>query len=527
MKIVKKMIENIRNKNSADKKGGVVFGNTVRGLSIGVFAIFVIYSVYSAYNNSPAYNPAKRAIFAGEGMNLSVNSFENNILNFQDEDSTNNFGSYSGGILPSSEGGFTSQSAIQNRMLKEQEGFDAARSYFDAQKAEAAQAASQKNTAMIASQNGMRSSFEAVDGGDDEVLANKKSRAKNRPNRNTTKTTINEFSGSGSMRGGMFGGSASSGSSANISGAGSSSYGGSGRSSQDNSSRALPQNQVTGKASSEAFKFGRGGNVGGYNVAAAGGAVDTGKGGRGGDAKAQLNIAYRQSGKATMQIAGGKNLESGVASANAAFDGNIVTGSTIDGENVVDAGGIGLGLDHSGLSSGLKNLKEDWEDHATKKKRLQGAVTNHLIKAFLATLAAMIAIMAFVKTKNVYAYIGAAAITAAALYSIWAMDYDGDGMSIHKTLSELMNLRAEDGQSNNSWLYYGAFTLMTGGLALAWYGGMKEWNLFKGKFMERVQDRLINAAEANALSAASDAVGFDVSNIEGEITSQIVDEAKK
>lgn len=527
------MIENIRNKNSADKKGGVMFGNTVRGLSIGVFAVFVIYSVYSAYNNSPAYNPAKRAIFAGEGMNLSINSFENNILNFQDEDSINNFGSYSGGILPSSEGGFTSQSAIQNRMLKEQEGFDAARSYFDTQKAEAAKAASPKNTAMIASQNGMRSSFESLGGGvdgngDDEVLANKKSRAKNRPNRNTTKTTINEFSGSGSMRGGMFGGSASSGSSANISGAGSSSNVGSGRSSKDNGSKALPQNQVTGKASSDSFKFGRGGSVGGYNVAAAGGAVDTGKGGRGGDAKAQLNIAYRRSGKATMQIAGGKNLEAGVASANAAFDGNIVTGSTIDGENVVDAGGIGLGLDHSkGLSSGLKNLKEDWEDHATKKKRLQGAVTNHLIKAFLATLAAMVAIMSLVKTKNVYAYIGAAAITAAALYSIWAMDYDGDGMNIHKTLSELMNLRAEDGQANNSWLYYSMFTLMTGGLALAWYGGMKEWNLFKGKFMEKVQDKLISTAETNALGAASDVVGFDVSNIEGEITSKIVDEAKK
>ncbi len=495
-------------------KSGKISSNIMAGLGVGVFAAVVGYSVYNAYNQSPAYNPAKRAIYTGEGQNLNLNSFDGSNLEL------GNTGSSSigdGAGLYSSDGTFTDSKYNQAQADSEEAKFNAARSYLDSQKSGKTVVGTNGNIGSVAGADGEYQPFNSTyDAGEvSNTFAEKGAKefgakqfqgiqrqtsaavttgakgiasqdAGAKGTRNTVNaggnsrpaTQINKLAssnGSGSSFGNG-GGAKSSGSSAG--GASGSGYGGSSRSVKDGQSRALPNNNKTANQGSEskAFQFGRGGTIGGFQagIGAGGNEGGTRGGEKGGNAKDQLNTAYSFStkGAATIQAGGDKALAQGATEAANAFDGgaSVETGATIGDGQLMDIGTHNLGLKLSKADLGLNNINTEFETRAEKKERLFNSAGSHLIWALISTIVAMLAISLVLKTKNVYTYILAIVLALAAMYAIWLADYDGDGLNIFQTLSELGKLRKEDGQSNNAWLYYTAMGLMSAGViaSLIW-----------------------------------------------------------
>ena len=501
---------------------GEISNNVMTGLSVGVFAAVVGYSVYNAYNNSPAYNPANRAIYTGEGLNLGTDSFDGNRLDLQTPETLPGV-VYNG----SSQGGFNNTNTIKNDIAEEQANFDAARAYLDSQRSGANQADGAY---------GPRGETDAYSNGDvynpfgttyetgvsglvepgsrsggsgyteqqfqaaQQAAAAAASSAKGKGSK-TGAPAVRQATQVGKLTassgGSSFGNSAKGGSSL-IGGNSGVSSGGVSNSGKDNNTRALPQAGAGQPVSTGAFKNGRSGGLGGFNVAAGkngGTSAEQGgaKGGsRGGNAKAELNAAYNFSSKAvaTLQSEGEKGFAKAAQEAANAFDGGAIddgSGPSIDGKIPRNMKGNKLGGGLFGRGSlGLDTIQSDFEDHGTKKSRLLNCLKSHLTWALVATLIACIAIGFILQTKVWYTYLIAAVVAIAALYSIWLMDYDGDGMNIIQTISELAALRQEDGQSNPSWWAYGALGLMSGAVLTSFIWGPKVVSWFKSAVSDKV-----------------------------------------
>ena len=502
---------------------GKISANVMTGLSVGIFATFVGYSVYNAYNNSPAYNPSKRAIYTGEGLNSGGNSFAGGGLNSQNSGALSG-SDYNGSRFFSGRGRKNSQSDAD----KEQAKFDAARAYIDSQKSGAIQAADadgayqpfnstyeQGADGMEFDAAGPNSAYgedrfneaqAAVAGAVAGVAGKGETNGKDGNKRQNGKgendkaagataqvrqaTQINKLaSSSGSSTFGGVGGTGSNGVQGGVStsfATGSTTGGG------DNNTRALPSAQVDA-GNLQAFKSGRTGNIGTFNVAA-GGTENAGngtRGSKGGDAKSQLSTAYALSTKAvaSLQSEGEKSLATASQEASNAFDGGAKgeEGGPIIGDGIsINTGSHNLDFKLGKASLGLDEVELDFEDHAEKKERLLNCVKSHLKLALLATFIASITIGFILQKKAWYTYIMAAIVGLAALYAIWFMDYDGDGMSITETISELAALRKEDGQSNPSWWCYGALGLMSGTVLSAFIWGPKVVAWFKRVVSDKV-----------------------------------------
>jgi len=464
-------------KNSISNNNGKVPANVVRGFSVGIFAAIILYGVYTSYNNSPAYNPARRGIFTGE-QNLSANSLEGFNLNLEGSNAAQNNAAYGSGVISTGDG-FERAGSVRNRFSKEQADFEAARAYMSAQQI-AAQQANQANP-MLKSKDGVRNTFNAVSSGVNgaegeqagkSAKGNRTSGQRN--NAQTGQTQLNRLAGgnsAGSSYGGAGGSSINGGSSVN----GGNLY----ARANDSATKTLPTNNVEqGQAKADTFRNGRGGAIGGVNVSRGGSATEGGtKGGRGGNAKDQLmsaNMYSRNAGK-SLQTPGGKNLETAAQNADNAFDGGgLIAGSTIDGDNVVAPDSVGLNNFTGGLDLNLDKIQTDWETDAEKKKRLFNNILLHMGFAAVATALAVVAIINILRTKAWYTYAIAGAITLSALYAIWFADYDGDGLRIIETLDTYDSLRHADGQNSvQGWFYLGMTTIFCGALAWAWIKGLR------------------------------------------------------
>lgn len=472
---MKNIINIIKNNISNDR--GVVSGNIVKGLSVGVFAAIIIYGVYTSYNNSPAYNPARRGIFTGQ--NLSANALEGFTLNLDNSNSAQNSAAYNSGVIPTGDG-FARANSVRNQFSKEEADFESAREYMASQKeAKAAQAQQAGNSASLNGKDSIRSSFNTVNGSAESIQdAQRNAKAKriaaNQGSVQSAQTQLNRLASSGSSFRGANGGSSSGGSSSSSSG------GNLYASASDTASKVLPQNNIANaQAKADAFKTGRGGTMGGMNVSVGGvsGSDNGGKRGGEGDAKAQLmgaNMYSTRAGK-TLQTPGAKNLAQAKQESDNAFDGGGVTGgATIDGENVVDPGSTSLGGYDRDLGSSIKDIQQEWETDAEKKKRLFNNILLHMAFAAVATAFAVFAIINILRTKAWYTYAAAAAITLATLYAILGMDYDGDGWGIIRTLEEYDTLRHADGQNSvQGWFYMGMLAIFGGALTFAWIKGIR------------------------------------------------------
>ncbi len=473
-------------KNNISNNRGSVSGNIVKGLSVGVFAAIIGYSVYTSYSNSPAYNPARRGIYTGEGQNLSANSLEGFMLTFDDSNHLPD-GTVNGSGVVHNGSGFVSANSVRKQFSKEEADFEAAREYMASQKEakarQAAQAKQAANNSALDSKDIVRNSCNRTGAfSEDETAEGQSSKksdkaTKTKAKKGTTQkeqTQLNRLASSGgSSVGSSSGGGSKSG------GSSSSSSGNLYASASDTGSRALPQNNIANaQAKADTFKTGRGGAMGGMNVAA-GGSSGSDNGGKrgGGDAKAQLmgaNMYSTRAGK-TLQTPGAKNLAQAKQEADNAFDGGgTIGGATINGENVVDPDSMDLAGYDRGLSSAIQDVEDEWETDAEKKKRLLNNILLHMAFAALATAVAVVAIINILRTKAWYTYAAAAAITAATLYAILAMDYDGDGWGIMRTLDEYDTLRHADHQDSvQGWFYMGMITIFGGALTYAWINGIR------------------------------------------------------
>ena len=517
-KFMKNIIDIIKHiTNNISNNRGAASGNVVKGLSVGVFAVIILYGVYSAYNNSPAYNPARRNAFFGEGQNLSANALEGFSLNSDTGSISlqNGSASYGSGVIPTANG-FESSKAVKRKFSKEQADFEAARAYMEEQKTAAQSRAGQADNSALNSKKDVRRSFNGIGGVGDAAGAQEGGKyakaAKATAQRDSAQageTQLNRLASSGGSSGAFSGGSgggsrggSSSGSSGNL-------Y----ASAKDSGSKTLPQNNIPGKdqTKASAFQHGRGGAMGGFNVAAGGGGSEGGgKRGGGGNAGAQLKMADRYSRNASksLESAGGKNLETAAQSAENAFDGGgIISGSSINGDNVVDPGPVGLDFDPGGgVRDGLKDVEEDTTDLAKEKKRLQQYVILHMIFAAIAALSAAIAIAAIRKTaNNIASWAGIAVIASMAMYSVWGMDYDGDGMLIPETLERLDTLRhASHQDSVQGWYYIIMGTLSFAVLAaIAWGDKIANW----------AEENLGSMWQYTSQSASANQIQSSLSNI--------------
>lgn len=488
---------------------GKISSNVMAGLSVGVFAAVVGYSVYNAYNQSPAYNPAKRAIYTGEGQNLNLNSFDSSDWEL-DNSGTLPMGDGAG--LYSSDGAFADSEYDQTQADSEEAKFREARAYLDAQKTNKAENAAQKQGQETATakkgaaprsaetvQNGTsktigsaRNSYDAIKStkvsqtggyyagvGENSSAVNKSKQKKSAVRQGNSysamlsPTAVNKLAGSGG--GSSFSGGSSGSGSSSGGGTGSSYGGSSSKSVKDGQSRTLPNNNAANTDRDKVFQLGRDGTIGGFQAGVgAEGGESTGKGGERGNAKDQLNTAYSFStkGAATIQAGGEKALAQGAVEAANAFDGGakVESGAIIGDGPTMDIGSHNLGFNMGKSSLGLNNIQTEFESRAEKKERLFNSAGSHLLWALVSTIVAVIAISVILKTKDVYTYIAAIVLALGAMYAIWLADYDGDGLNIFQTLSELGKLRQEDGQSNNAWLYYSALGLMSAGViaSLIW-----------------------------------------------------------
>ncbi len=491
----------IRILSSILNNSGKMSPNVVAGLSVGVFASVIGYGVYSSYNNSPAYNPAKRAIYTGETQNLSLNSFEGT-----------NFELGNSGTLPvgkgtglySSDGTFTDSKYAQSQADSEEAKFRAARSYFDSQKSgkvvvgtngsgsgsgiggeyqpfnstydvsESPATFAEKGAAEYGDkqfQGIQQQASAAVTVGEKGVASSGKGAKGAGNTRNSVSTSrpvtqVNKLASSNGSGSSFSGGSLGGGSFAG--GGSGSNYGGSSKSVNEGQTRALPKNNnnVAKVSDGKAFQLGRGGTIGGFQAGfgGEGGEGNEKGGGAGGNTKDQLNTAYSFStkGAATVQAGGDKSLAQGSAEAAHAFDGgaSVESGATIGDGPAMDLGAHDLGLKLGTGTLGLDKLKTDFEDYAETKSSLMWSAIKHILYAFIASLTAVLAITAIINSignagpwGKAAAYAGAVVIALAASYAIWGADYDG-GKNIYETLSAWDDMRHNDGQGKLGWLFY-------------------------------------------------------------------------
>ena len=460
-------------KNNISNNRGSVSGNIVKGLSVGVFAAIIGYSIYVSYNNSPAYNPARRGIYTGEGQNLSANSLEGFMLTFDDSNHLPD-GAVNGSGVIHTGSGFVSANSVRKQFSKEEADFEAAREYMASQKEakarQAAQAKQAANNTALNSKDSVRNSYsrtgafsesEAAEGQSSKKTAKATKAKSEKGTTQKDQTQLNKLASSGaSSVGSSSGGGSKSG------GSSSSNSGNLYARASDTGSKALPQNNIANsqaQANAKAFQFGRGGAMGGVNVARNGGGSGSDDGGKrgGGNVKAELSSANMYSTRAgkTLQATGAKDLAQAKQEADNAFDGGgIIGGATINGDKVVDPGAGDFDLNPGGdVLRGIQDTEDELEDLASERRRLTQYVVYHLIYAAIAALSAAIAIAALSKEPNFWTEAACVAIAGIAAYSIWFKDYDGDGMSIHQTLNRLHTL-----DSDIQWLAYPVMTLLTG-----------------------------------------------------------------
>ena len=509
-------------KDTLLNNSGKMSANVMAGLGVGVFAAFIGYGVYNSYDNSPAYNPAKRAIYTGEGLNFNANSLYGSGANFETPGSL----SVNGKNLYSNGGVFADGNYTQSQAQKEQAKFDEARAYFDSQKSGQVpstdagvngaggayatgetydpfgstyeQSAGEIEGGAAGSsgigerqfQAAQKAAAAAAAGGAKGKNGTGSSKVGTKAVRQSTQVgKLSASNGGSSFGAGAGGGSSAGGGSASGAYPGGSAKGG------DNNSRALPQANAGKTSNSETFKFGRNGGMGGFNVTAGGSEGNTKGGGRG-NAKAELNAAYNFSNKAvaTLHSDGEKSLTKAAQEAANAFDGGTVDegGATLRGGVPIDISGNKLGgLKLSKSNLGLDRIQAEFETDTQKQGRLQRNVWDHMINAGIITVTAcfLIAAVMKMKMKHWIKYVIAAAITAAALYAIFGADYDGDGVNIYKTISELAELRKKANMSNQSWIYYSLMcAVYPAALGLSWRLGIKGANKATSGFMEMVNE---------------------------------------
>lgn len=389
-------------KNTFLNNKGKMSAGAITGLGVGVAAALFGYGVYNAYNTTPTYNPANRAAYNSEAPDFAADSFSGSGLYFQTSGSLPPGGEvYSASALSGS-------GSERNKATKEQANFEAARAYLNSPKA------GQAGSAPGTNGNGRGASGDYGDGsfyqpfgatyeqsvgmegtaagssgyGEGQFQATQSAVAQaagegtkagksakggqdfkgsqDRGVRNATK--INKLT---SSRGGSsFGGGTSGGARGGSYGGSNSTIGGT-SGSADSTSRALPQ-AGPDQTNAEAFKFGRGGTMGGFNVGVNGGELKEGnRGGKG--ANNDLVRAAYYSAKA----AKGSQSEGDKVLADAAFDGarpEEVPATVDTGAYVSDVlRGLGGDLDMKSPKSDVyKPIRDDVKDLAEKAEELTG-----------------------------------------------------------------------------------------------------------------------------------------------------------
>ena len=533
MKNIIKIFKNILSNNR-----GKMSPNVATGLGLAVFATIIGYNTYTAYNNSPAYNPERRAIYTGEGLNVNVNSFDGDRLDLQTHDTLPG-ATYGGNNITRGNGARSGSSAVRSSAEREQANFEAARAYLDSQRLGANQAGdgydigsyetgaysngdvydpfgSTYDEGIQGIEPGHRSGpgarqFQAAQ----QATAAAAGAAKGKKGNTRQATQVGKLSASngGSSVAGAKGGNTVGGATAGGTGAigtGTVPVAGNPKGGKDSNTRPIPQGNVRQAPDADAFRFGRGGSEGGFNVARGGDGGEA-KGGRGSNAKSELQAAYSLSSKAvaTLQTSGEKSLAQGAQEAANAFDGGISVdeGMTLAGEIPLDISGNKLGFKRTKSNLGLDKIEVDFETDSQKQGRLQRNVWNHMINAGIITVAACFLIAAVMKMEHWVKYIIAGVITAAALYAIFGADYDGDGVNIYKSISELADLRKKANMSNQNWIYY---TLMCGvypaALGIAWWQGMKAADKATKGFMKMVNQTATTAFGNRMKSAVSSSI---------------------
>lgn len=325
------------------------------------------------------------------------------------------------------------------------------------------------------------SSDEAAAEGESSAAAKarKAKQARERANRARRETQINKLANSGgSSSWGSFGGGAGTG------GAGAMSMGGM---QGDNASRALPSADLDNGANSKAFKLGRGGAMGGYNVARGKGGVaaDTGKGGDRSAAQSLLTAARFSSKAVQAQYdEGSKKL------AENAFDGGQLdeTGNTI--EDGADIAAVNAALNdpnnNPGLPDGwIDNPGDDpmagFKEAQKEFQELEENLTNRYLEMLLMWVVSFVAIWAAVKfLPRPYNYIVGGVLTVAAL--VWAaLIFWGDGTTdgIFDIINKMgddkfkdYNLITDAKLNKKKWLAIGATIGTVVVLGAAWYSSI-------------------------------------------------------
>ena len=261
----------------------------------------------------------------------------------------------------------------------------------------------------------------AAEGKNAKVAKNKNNGAKGKDGKVRPATQINKLAssnggsafGSGGGTGGVAGGAGSFG--------GASAMGGG-----DNNTRALPQNDK--QAEGNAFKFGRAGAIGGFNVGVNGSEYKGGNNkGRGAAADLWLANAYSSKARASNTNEGAKGL------APAAFDGSnpdglssplIESGSTVGvADSLFDTSGLGdsIGEGLSGVRSGLDDLSAQQDALIELQDDIVGKYWLTLILTIIMATLVYSFVQAFYTTWNPLLLLGALLLTAGALAFIYGM----------------------------------------------------------------------------------------------------------
>ena len=489
-------------------KKGTIQNSMIAGIGCATLAAFVGYGVYNSYHNSPAYNPAQRAIYTGEGQNLSVNSLTDSSMGFET-------GADVYGTTPYTASDNIEVSNNFAAARKEKENFEAARSYIEAQKSGQKTAVGQKG-GEAAPTPGPRGAYDgdfgAIPGqsGVNTVSMTEDQTDKpwlNKSGQNGRNAGQNKGGNSGKADGKSGGNSTAklqpSGNSLTVSSGGTSvgtSSGGTSSSGAINtygtpakgtkgSPGVVSKTVKSAKSDTPVFKHGRSGTMGGFDVAQGGGSggQEGGgtrggeKGGKGGNTVTnELNRALFYSKKAagTLQAAGEKGLANAADNAARAFDGSADT--VADGADIGKGIALDMGAGDFSLETGKAiraALKPDLDEvisDSTKMGIYQRNVNNHMYCAALAVAAACLVIYMIMKMTTPYKYALAAIVTLSAIYAIFGMDYDGDGKGIFETMSELADLRKKNNYPDQSWIYQ---LLMWGvylpALGLSWFLGIR------------------------------------------------------
>ena len=516
MKNIIKTIKNILLNNK-----GAVTQNIVRGLGAAAFSSVVLYGVYTSYNNSPAYNPEKRAPFVAQEANYSVNAINYDNPEFRVDNTAPQ------GIRTQYGYGQNSERAVQRQLNKNATEFENTRSYWENQEGSAGgqfvgggagptaeaykMAALDDPNLMLAANddnaagnpdisNGSRGgggSAQAMAALEGAVAEGAGRGVKSGSGVRQSPTNVNRLAGSGKS-GSSFsnstGGSSSVGGSLSSTGGSSGSRGGSDNGNTQAGPRPENSPEGAGGKGGKNFTSGRVAQGGGYNVSNGVGTGNDGKGGNGGgqgarSAVSDLLTAHKFSSKAVQAI--GNNSDEVAANAAAAFDGSKPDegGSTIEGDLVKTDSLRGLGKQvssYAGLGDFLDGFEGDIETDSQKVDRLESYRSMHLTYALIAALSAAILISILRQSNNVWSWIGVAIVAAVALYAIWGMDYDGNGNSIFQDLNDLDDIYDKysakgesigDHDSSRKGLFILEMAGLTGliGAACIWGGQLANW----------------------------------------------------